>query len=949
MSAELNAFRTRFGHLLVWLMWAHVPVLGLVAAATGVVSVLTAMLTGAAMAAVYQITWRRHGIAPVTRYVSAIMLVGEPAMLLIVLQGHPWQMDMHMYFFAMLALNIAWFDRGALLVAASATALHHLVLLYFVPYAVFSTEGNLARVALHAVIVAFQTAVLVWVSDKVVATFAQISRMSDVIVLKGGALEARTREAEEASRTKSMFLATMSHEIRTPINAILGFCHLIQRTALEPRQLDYIVKINGAGVSLLRLINDILDFSKNEAGKLTLEAQEFDPRAAISCQVQLVAESLRARNLRISLCIDENLPALLIGDEMRLNQVLLNLLSNAIKFSTDGAIVISAKMVEQANGIAAIECSVRDDGIGMTDDELGRLFTSFTQADSSTTRRFGGTGLGLAISRQIVEQMGGWIRAESAPEQGSVFTFRVLMGIGDALKAHSAERLAAVKRLRVLVADDNPIARQILEETFMRWGMAVDVVASGSEALSLIAARDRAGVPYDVFMIDWKMPEKDGLETLREMRANTGLTDMPMTVVMTAYGINDAMNEAQGDHINHFLSKPINAHDLLDVLNQVQPLRSNAASEIMQPALQLSPDLHGLRVLLAEDNEINREIALELLTDAGLRVDCAQDGVIACRMVAEHGADYAAVLMDVQMPEMDGLTATRKIRMSYLATELPIIAMTAHAYPEERERCFDAGMNDHIPKPVDPSLLLAVLTRWLRRAPSVPPAQTTAQTPMRPPETSPETSDLPSDLAPFDIATALRRVNGKSALLRRLIVSFGQSYPNFRTDIEALLGAGRFDDAHRLAHTLKGVAGSLELPETAALADKVEHRLAHRDLGGLSALLDELDDALKPAVAAARTLGVPPVLVAQSAAPPPPVINAQIAPLVEALHQQIRRRSLSARSGFVALADAAGLHGVACTNHPIGLALKQLDYAAAETLLAESFPLSGANDRGLTG
>ncbi|WP_378944687.1 ATP-binding protein [Paracoccus sp. R86501] len=412
MTDEIQILRERFGGMLVWLLWAHVPVLAAAAAWNGVMPVWLAVASGGSLAALYHLTWRRFGNVRISRNLAGIALIGEPAFLLVLFAGHPWQMDMHMYFFAVMALNIAWFDRSALVLSATGIAIHHLLLLYVLPVAVFPGEGNLARVLLHATIVLFQMSVLIWVTDKVRTAFARIRVMSDELVARSLALEERNRVAEEFIRTKSMFLANVSHEIRTPINAILGFSHLLQRSDLQPRQRDHVTKLNSAGVSLLRQINDILDFSKNESGNLELEARDFDLRAAISGQVQLVAESAHARNLTIRMRIADEVPVLVVGDELRLNQVILNLLNNAIKFTEEGRVSIAVRLAERDGDRICIECAVSDSGIGMTPEQQQKLFASFTQADSSTTRRFGGTGLGLAICRQIVEQMGGAITVE---------------------------------------------------------------------------------------------------------------------------------------------------------------------------------------------------------------------------------------------------------------------------------------------------------------------------------------------------------------------------------------------------------------------------------------------------------------------------------------------------------------------------------------------------------
>lgn len=925
MKTEINGLRERFGAMLVWLLWAHVPLLAAAAAWNNVMSVPAAVLAGMILAGIYHLTWWRLGNIRISRNLAGIALIGEPAFLVVLFAGHPWQMDMHMYFFAMMALNIAWFDRSALVLSAIGIALHHLFLLFFLPYAVFPGEGNLARVALHALIVVFQMSVLIWVTDKVRTAFERIELMSRELVARSSALEERNRAVEDSNRAKSMFLANVSHEIRTPINAILGFSHLLQRSDLQPRQRDHVAKLNTAGVSLLRQINDILDFSKNEAGKLELEARDFDLRAAIAGQVQLVAESAHARNLTIRMRIDDAIPPLLVGDELRLNQVVLNLLSNAIKFTEEGRIVISARVAEQRDGRVGIECTVSDSGIGMTPDQQKNLFASFTQADSSTTRRFGGTGLGLAICRQIVEQMDGWINVDSMPDIGSAFTFMVWLEVS---RNQMPEALPhpALRALRILVADDNPASRDIIAEMLTRWRLRGDLVSSGSEALAVLEQEAAAGRPYDLVLLDWKMPGMDGLQTLRAMRASKALTVMPITLMVTAYSIDDFVHDDDRQLISGVLRKPLDPHYLIELLNQLFPGTARQVATANIPASLPSPSggLRGQKILLVEDNAINREIATELLGDAGLVVDCAEDGLVACAKVLDQGNVYAAVLMDVQMPHMDGVEATRKIRQTIPADSLPIIALTAHAYEEERQRCLVAGMNDHVSKPIDPDVLIETLERWLHHAPVA-------------------TDVLPAHLPPFDLEPALRRVNGKSVLLRRLIIEFGQTYDRIGDHLAKLIADNRHEEASMRAHTLKSVAGSLELPVIPELSGRIEAALNKGDPGDIPGLLAELSQAMGPAIAAARSLS-PAVPVAVVPAPAADPAQARIAGI--ALRDQIRRCSLSARGGFHTWADAQGLTADVRASHPLLTALMQLDYAKAATLLDALCPAFDIDNRG---
>jgi len=940
MISELDKLRDIFGRFLVVLFWLHVPLLGLVAWLAGR-SMIGVALAGTILALAYHLSWWRHGSAPVTRYISAVALMGEPALLVYLLSGNAWQMDMHMYFFATLALTIAWCDRGVILLAAVTVAVHHLVLDYLLPAVVFPDQGDIARVLLHAAIVAFQTAVLVWLSEMLVESFTRIGAMSAEILVKNEALEERTHEAEAANRAKSIFLANMSHEIRTPMNAILGFCHLVLRTEMTPRQRDYITKIDSAGASLLRLLNDILDFSKNEAGKLSLEQRSFNLQDAVDEQMQLAGVGARTKGLTLEAVIEADVPAFVIGDALRFNQVLLNLVSNAVKFTEEGSITVSIRLASPRAETMAIEVSVADTGIGMDEDQLAGLFGSFAQADSSTTRRFGGTGLGLAISKQIVELMGGTIRAESRAGHGSRFIFTVQIGEGGATASLSPSSEALLPPdlldLRVLIADDNPASREILEGIFSSWSIEAEQVASGAEVLGALEAAEREGRPYDLLMLDWKMPGMDGIATINAMHANARLTQLPAIFLVTAYGLEEFRAEAKDADIASFLVKPVDPQLLRQtIVNLFGPDKApTEVNEIVPRAIPtVAAHLRGQRVLLAEDNEINREIAIELLTDAGLRVDIAANGRIACDRVMEFGATYAGVLMDVQMPEMDGLEATGRIRESWPADELPIIAMTAHAYETERQRCFAAGMNDHIAKPVDPGTLVETLNRWLKpriaaahKAPAKNPAENDVGVPW--------SIDLPDDLPPFDLRSALERVNGKAPLLRKLILDFGNKYGDVAVILRGQIDRAMFADARALAHTLKGVAGSLGLGDVARVAAAIETALAAANAAGINGHLAELEGLLVDALAAVRSLA--------PAAPASPSLrpadDITLAASMQALGQSLQRRSLRARADFEAFALASGLSQLAVQTHPIKRAMDRLDYERALLALADEYPM----------
>ncbi|MBC9208617.1 response regulator [Roseomonas aerophila] len=920
---EITGLRQRFGRLLILLLWLHLPLIGAVAWLTGhppwPAMAVTLVLNGAV-----QLSWWRQGPAPATRYLSAVALMGQPALLVYLLAGHGWQMDMHMYFFATLALLMAWCDWRTLVVAAATIALHHLVLNFIYPSMIFARGADLDRVILHAAIVAFQTAVLVWLSQTLVSSFARIEAMSAEIM-------ERTREATAASEAKSMFLANMSHEIRTPMNAILGFCHLALRTELAPPQRNYLVKIKTASGNLLSLINDILDFSKIEAGKLVLEKADFGLRPALDSTIGIASLRAQEKGIALNVSIAPDVPDAVVGDALRLNQVLLNVISNAVKFTERGGVDVAVRVREQRGEDLLLEFAVRDTGIGMTRQQREMLFSTFSQADASTTRKFGGTGLGLAISRQLVELMGGTIAVESEPGKGSTFTFTTAMQRGDAEVMSRRLTVEALRKLRIMVVDDNSGSREILQATFGAWGMQVDLAASGREAVSALEAEATRGRPYDLVMMDWKMPGMDGVEVARAIRDHVRLSHIPTMLMVSAYGREEVMSAADGAGISAFLVKPVDAGLLLETLTRLFS-RAEAvvladASRDAAPPPPASP-LMGRHLLLVEDNEINRELATEILTDAGLVVDTAENGRIACDKVLHGPLRYDAVLMDVQMPVMDGYEATTRIRQALSATQLPIIAMTAHAYEAERQRCLQVGMNDHLSKPVDPAALIRTLEQWISASPA--PA---APVPEPPPRPLLAEDELPDSMPAFDLPAALRRVNGKRKLLRKLILDFGARYASATTRLRGMMAMGEFEDARALAHTLKGVAGALEIRLVAEAARHVEDSLAHGQLDAVPAWLDQLEQALAAALAAIDTLrqSLPPEPPLAPAVRPATIDLVAAEPLLAQLRQQVERRSLSARRTYEALVLLVPPGMPAMTA--LGDALSRLDYASAADLI----------------
>jgi len=662
-------------------------------------------------------------------------------------------------------------------------------------------------------------------------------------------LREETEKATVANSAKSEFLANMSHEIRTPMNAIIGMTRLALRKNPGAGQLNYLNKIDNAAHSLLGIVNDILDYSKIEAGKMDLEQIAFSLDEVLNNLDDIVREKAEHKGIEIAFCMTDETPHFLKGDPLRLGQILINLVNNAIKFTEEGRVIVEVKVEEGGGDTRKLTFSVADTGIGMTSEQVSNLFQSFNQADTSITRKYGGTGLGLAISKQLCELMQGTLSVESQPNKGSTFYFTAVFGVAtEGLPLYAGARRRDLIKKSILIVDDSENARDMLIAMLKANGLVARAVPSGEEALAAIKGASEAGTPFDLVLMDWRMPGIDGIEASRRIKALRTTSRIPAVLMVSAFEREEAMSGVASRELDGFLLKPVNESLLIDTIAGIFGVRSGCPGSGSRNAPGHFPaELAHRRVLLVEDNEVNRDLATELLSDLGIVVSVAVNGREGVDMVAAEPFDL--VLMDFQMPVMDGLTATRQIRADDRFAKLPILAMTAHAMNGDRERSLNAGMNDHITKPIDPNRLTAALIRWM---PELEVERPESRAEFKNP--TPPQEDIPEQLFPFNIQAALVRTNGKTRLLRKLMLGFRDEYTSAISDLREHVAAGRTADAERLAHSLKSVAGMLEAHDLAEAASAVEGSLRSGERAGLGLLIENLGRELVPAIDAVNSL-----------------------------------------------------------------------------------------------
>jgi PAS domain S-box-containing protein len=652
--------------------------------------------------------------------------------------------------------------------------------------------------------------------------------------------------AQDSNRTKSDFLANMSHEIRTPMNAILGMTYLARRANPSPKQLEYLTKIGTAAESLLGIMNDILDFSKIEAGKLELEVISFSLQDVLHNLLDVVGQKAQDKGVALATWVSPDAPTHVVGDPLRLGQILINLVNNAIKFTEAGEIAIRVEAEEITSNDLRLNISVADTGIGMSAEQVANLFQSFHQGDTSFTRKYGGTGLGLAICKQLSELMKGQITVESELGRGSTFHFTARFGIATDVALPPAAKGNGAEHKYVLIVDDSQNTRHSLIAMLDGSGYEAKAVSSGEEALSALARASQSGKPIDLVLMDWRLPGINGIEASRRIKANPTFSQIPEILMVSAFEREEVLAGHSDVIFDGFLSKPVNKKNLIDAIDAA--LGSEAAPAELVPATNpeatAAPDLVGRRVLLVEDNQVNRFLATELLSDLGIQVSIAVNGQECVDRIHAEGFDL--VLMDIQMPVMDGLAATKLLRAESRFQSLPIIAMTAHAMIGDRERSLEAGMNDHLTKPISPQALTETLVRWM---PAIP-----RPTIEQEPKPAASGDGIPEHLPPFDIPAALARANGKPQLLRKMMLSFREQYEDAAGELQQQIVEGKTEEASRLAHSLKGVAGTLEAKELASSAANIEQALREGLMDGMEGLIKTMEGALKPAIAAAGTL-----------------------------------------------------------------------------------------------
>ncbi|MGB9093524.1 MAG: response regulator, partial [Gallionella sp.] len=679
--------------------------------------------------------------------------------------------------------------------------------------------------------------------------------------------EAAKSEAETANQIKDEFLANMSHEIRTPMNAIIGLSHLCLQTAMTAKQQDYLKKINGSAKSLLRILNDILDISKIEAGKMEIEQVTFELEEVMSNVATIVGNRAHEKKLEFLMQTAPDVPPLLIGDPLRLSQVLINLAGNAVKFTQHGEVTVRVLRARETSDEIVLRFTVIDTGIGMTQQEIDRLFQPFTQADSSTTRKFGGTGLGLTISKRLVEMMGGRIWVESNPGYGSRFIFVARFQKPARQLHYNPAAISDLRGLRVLAVDQSQNSLQILKSYLESFELDVTISRSSDEALELVSNANEERNPFGLVVVNCKLPEMDGIDLAHKLHEITFLSFRPKVLMISSSDQDELMKRLDSQTVDGILAKPFQQSKLLDAVSKVSGRSVLSSGRFKIISEQLSPELiariRGARLLLAEDNEINRQVAQEILEGFGIEITTAENGEEAIALLAAE--EFDGVLMDMQMPVMDGVTATRLIRKNPKFSGLPIIALTANVMVSQQNEFIEAGITDYIGKPIDPYRMVTTLAKWVHPKRAAPEKQVTEK-PAGQAETKPESgaqaaaesrpesrsesgSGSMPELPGINVGESVRRMGGNVALYCKLLDKFRVNERNFAGTLREALAGGDHVSAERLAHTLRGTAGTLGAKNLQELAAMLESRIHNAEFGEVDNLLARAEHELAAFIA----------------------------------------------------------------------------------------------------
>jgi two-component system, sensor histidine kinase and response regulator len=703
---------------------------------------------------------------------------------------------------------------------------------------------------------------------------------------------------------------------------------LALRTGLDERQRNYLTKVEAAAKGLLGIINDILDFSKIEAGKIQFEQLAFSLEDVLQSLADLSVVKAQEKGLELMFDIGPGVPFALVGDPLRLGQVLANLVSNAIKFTERGEVTVGVHLLHRDDAHAMLRFEVQDSGIGLTPEQRSRLFHAFTQADASTTRRYGGTGLGLSISRRLVEMMDGTIDVESEPGTGSRFIFTARFGLQPGTAEGRPVRNEDVQGLKVLVIDDNATAREIFVSTLGSLGFEAEAAESGMEGIAALEAAAASQRPFDLALVDWQMPGVDGVETVRRIRARGAQVPTPALIMATAYSRDDLLAAAQGLPLQGVMIKPASPSTMLDTILAARGASRGRFAAPAHGAIEVRKlSLHGKRLLLVEDNAVNQELALDILGDTGAAVEVAWNGAEALARLAR--ASFDAVLMDCQMPVMDGFEATRRLRADPAYAALPVIAMTANAMAGDAEACLDAGMNDHVAKPIDVAVLMRTLGKWLGTQ-----DQTGASHSANVESIAPTGAQRGGAGASgrLDSVTALRRLGGKRELLDRLAAGFVAGERDAAARIGSLLAAGDREGALRAAHSLRGVAASVGADRLAMLAAEMEASLKSTKDPVAPQALAALDAELV-LVVAALSLGRLPASTDRATAQETEIDRTLLARDLRQLALLVADDDLRATRDLGGLLARVSAAGEGERGRQIGHLLAEYDFVAARPLL----------------